>query len=31
MELYVEYRDNGMYEVGSETVKLTPEYIGHLY
>lgn len=27
MELYVEYRDNGMFEVGSETVELTPEYI----
>lgn len=27
MELYVEYRDNGMYEVGSETVELTPENI----
>jgi hypothetical protein len=27
MELYVESRIKGMYEVGSETVELTPEYI----
>ena len=27
MEIYVESRIKGMYEVGSETVELTPEYI----
>ena len=27
MELYVESRIKGMYEVGSETVELTPKYI----